>query len=546
MQKWKNYFKENSLTKIHVIIFISSFFFFGVLAVFLGQDNNWDLRNYHFYNPYAFLNGRLGFDFAPAQHQTFLTPIVDLPFYFLVTHLNPKLVGFFMGAVQGLNCGLIFAIAFQILAHLNSKLRLGISLLFAAVGMYSPIFIAEYGATENDTLTTLFVLASVLIICRTLTLKGTLALPHGRKSLIAAGLLLGIGVGLKLTVLTYAVGATLAIISTERSWIKSARIMGVWGLSGIVGLLMSRGHWMATLWSNYGNPVLPFYNTIFKSPYFDPIDFTSARFMPRSLWEGLTYPFHFLTRTHYTYITNDFRDARYAVIYIFIILYLVVVYIRQMNKSKLSKKEQKKRPRITIVERFLLVFFISSYITWQIKFSIIRYVAPMEAVSAIIIFILIRNIFREFKMQSIITGVALVAIVVVVEPPIFQRLPWSSTFFEVTPPQLKDPDNTIVVIAGRRPWAYMIPFFDPGVRFVRIGGNFTAPSRPNLMKSEMRDLLHKHAGPIYLLSRREFLREDAGTLNYYQLYITGPDCKRIKSKHERPGLCLWPVALRSG
>ena len=543
--KCKSYLGGSYLKIIHILVFSISFLFFGAFAVFLGQDNNWDLRNYHFYNPYAFIEGRLGFDYAPAQHQSYYNPAADLPFYFLVTHLKPRLVGFIIGAFQGLNCGLIFAIAFQVLSYIHSKLRLEISLLFAAIGMYSPVFIAEYGTTQNDTFTALFVLASVLILTRTLAFRDTLALPHGRNALIIGGLLLGFGVGLKLTVLTYAIGATLAILSIEGRWIQSTRIMGVWCLSGLTGLLMSSGHWMATMWLKFGNPIFPFYNTVFKSPYFDPVDFTSpAGFLPTTLWDGLTYPFHFVTETLITQKNNEFQDARYAIIYILIIVYIVYIYYRNVNKHKLSKKELKKQPTITVVERFLLVFFISSYILWQLKFSIIRYVPPLEAIGALIIFILIRNIFRDFKIQTILTGAALVAIVVVCEPPKHQRLPWASTFFQVTPPQLKEPDNTIVVIASRRPWAYLIPFFDPGIQFVRIGGNFTSPSRPNLMKSEMRDLLHKHTGPIYLLSRREFLRVDIGILNYYQLAITEAECDKVISKHERPGLCLWPIAVR--
>jgi hypothetical protein len=42
---------------------------------------NWDLQNYHFYNGWAFVHGRLGWDLAPAQIQTLHNPLLDLPFY---------------------------------------------------------------------------------------------------------------------------------------------------------------------------------------------------------------------------------------------------------------------------------------------------------------------------------------------------------------------------------------------------------------------------------------------------------------------------------
>ena len=54
-----------------------------LLALFLGQDTNWDLRNYHWYNPYSFLNGRFFFDVVPAQTPSFYNPTLDVPFFLL-------------------------------------------------------------------------------------------------------------------------------------------------------------------------------------------------------------------------------------------------------------------------------------------------------------------------------------------------------------------------------------------------------------------------------------------------------------------------------
>ena len=53
-------------------------------VLLLRQDANWDLQNYHFYNAWAFVHGRLGWDLAPAQLQTFHNPLLDLPFYGMV------------------------------------------------------------------------------------------------------------------------------------------------------------------------------------------------------------------------------------------------------------------------------------------------------------------------------------------------------------------------------------------------------------------------------------------------------------------------------
>src|SRR5262245_58134644 len=73
----------------------------ATISVLLGQDANWDLRNYHLYNPYAFLTGRFWTDLMPAGLQSNFNPLLDLPYYLLATGLlatHPRL----MAAAAGL------------------------------------------------------------------------------------------------------------------------------------------------------------------------------------------------------------------------------------------------------------------------------------------------------------------------------------------------------------------------------------------------------------------------------------------------------------
>ena len=70
----------------------------GALSLFLGQDLNFDLQNYHFYNGFAFLSSRLDTDIAPAGLQTYFNPFVDVFHYLGMTSLPPRFFGFvFLG-----------------------------------------------------------------------------------------------------------------------------------------------------------------------------------------------------------------------------------------------------------------------------------------------------------------------------------------------------------------------------------------------------------------------------------------------------------------
>ncbi|HEU0118427.1 MAG TPA: hypothetical protein VFR09_07315, partial [Alphaproteobacteria bacterium] len=87
------------IRRLALTILVLAPFFFGLLALYLGQDANWDLRNYHWYNAYAFLNGRYGFDMLPSQTPYFYNPLLDVPFYLLATHIHAKTAGFILGWV---------------------------------------------------------------------------------------------------------------------------------------------------------------------------------------------------------------------------------------------------------------------------------------------------------------------------------------------------------------------------------------------------------------------------------------------------------------
>src|SRR3954451_19652220 len=75
----------------------------SLFVVWLGKDQSWDFRNYHWYIPYAFLHGRIGFDVAVAHQATYYNPFLDIPFYLLATHTPSWFALGVLGAVQGAN-----------------------------------------------------------------------------------------------------------------------------------------------------------------------------------------------------------------------------------------------------------------------------------------------------------------------------------------------------------------------------------------------------------------------------------------------------------
>ncbi|MCL2474421.1 MAG: hypothetical protein FWF23_05955, partial [Alphaproteobacteria bacterium] len=187
------------------VLFIAVLFF-GLLAVFLGQDANWDLRNYHYYNAYAFLNDRYALDLLPSQMPYFYNPLIDVPFFYLSLALSAKQTAFALGAVQGINFVLLFFIAFSVLAIKNNLHKAVVSFLIAFLGMIGSGSLAQLGTVFGDNITSIGVFLSLLLVVRYYKLLYQSSVFHAVVFSILFALLGGMPFCLKLPFLVFAFG----------------------------------------------------------------------------------------------------------------------------------------------------------------------------------------------------------------------------------------------------------------------------------------------------------------------------------------------------
>src|ERR1700744_2329106 len=210
-------------------------FAFGLLALWLGQDANWDLRNYHWYNAYAILNGRYDFDLLPSQTPWFYNPALDVPFYLLATHVPAKLAGFALGFVQGFNFILLFLLAYAALIIKNVWGKIAVCTALALLGMLGGGGIALIGTTFYDNITSIgFFLSALLVI-------------HNHHRLMAAkepkvfwlalllGMPAGLMMGLKLPGVVFAIGWCFGILAIGGSQRRLLIIIFAFGVGVLLG-----------------------------------------------------------------------------------------------------------------------------------------------------------------------------------------------------------------------------------------------------------------------------------------------------------------------
>jgi hypothetical protein len=266
------------------------------VAVKQGYDIDWDVLNYHFYNGFALLHGKVFANFAVSMQQSYFAPVMDAAFYILVSLLPPTAVLASIAAFQSLAFPIIFQLARTLLRNVFGPGRwlTVISMCLALLGAYAPVNIWEAGGAFGDSTSAVFVLAALLLAVDSMTRNGGVLSPR-RAAIVGA--LAGFAAGLKLTNMSFALGLV-AVIAVPLAGLSDGGARRVWLRSMAVGLfamaaafLLTYGWWGALLWTHLGNPVFPNFNQVFHSPFAAPASYADPVFALPTVRDKLLYPF---------------------------------------------------------------------------------------------------------------------------------------------------------------------------------------------------------------------------------------------------------------
>ncbi len=501
---------------------------FGLTALFLGQDANWDLRNYHYYDAYAFLTGRLGFDIAPAQTPTYYNPLLHVPFYYLVNTLPPRGVGFVLGAVQGLNLPLLFAIARRLIRVAKPQYGIVIAACAAILGMLGAANISEIGTTFGDNVFSLLLLTALwLVVAHLRSLGGDWLKAAG--TALSVGLLCGLAVGIKQPAAVYALGLGCGLLGLALPWRRRGLLFLAFGTGGVVGLAATGGYWLYEMWSHFGNPLFPYFNSIFRSPMAGTSDYRDLRFLPVGWFEWLCFPLVFTLDPGRT-TEGWFRDLRIPLLYC---LLLAVLFIRLAELAGVRRNSRKS----ALVQdaaydgllRYLLIAGVVSYFAWLKMFAIFRYLLVLELLTPLAIWLVVARLLNNLRRAVLFSALSAMIILATLVPLHWGRVSWGDDYFGVTVPAIPDPDHSMVLAAGHEPNAYVIAFFPPQIRFLRIQSYFTGPSpQPNGTDLLMQRLVAEHRGPLYILYRYHEERTADSALQAYGLRRLDNACQTMR------------------
>lgn len=488
---------------------------FGCISILLGKDDGWDFLNYHWYDAYAFLHARLGFDVAVAHHATYFNPLIHLPFYWLATAGTAWLALFYIGALHGLNVLPLYLIARSSLIPPANR---WLAAALALAGLFGSTVLSMIGRTSYDTVLSVPVFGGLAVMIIKRDALCTAAAPAAAAAAVA-GLLIGAATGLKLVEGFYAGGVALVLLLLPgRPAVRVARLLAG-GAGGIAAVLLCAGFWFLALERATGNPLFPFYNSVFHSPLIDPTYFGSTNFLPVGFWPTLSFPFRFLLDYR---IADDapFRDLRIPLLYALLPIASLWFAVAPPRSVPLVAAP---------ATRILFLFAAGSYAAWLAAFAVYRYLVGLEMLAPLLIVAALDCAPLARRVRLAAVAIVLLLAALFGHYGFRDHVAMGDPYVQVSSLSFPDPGDTMLLMTGDEPMAYLIPSLPPAIPVLRIDGWLARPADASGLTASMRARVAAHHGDLFLLAApRERMAADRAS-SAYGLEILTAQCREIRS-----------------
>jgi hypothetical protein len=337
---------------------------------FLNQDANWDLLNYHAYDPSSLLSGTWFTDIHPAAAGSYVSPNQDLLMWPLISGVPAPIATAVLVAIQ-VSIFIPLGLIIQALVPAISRPRaLGLGL----IGVSGAMMMTELGTTMGDIPPAILLAWALYVLLSILAQQPVRA----ERRAIIAGALVGAAVALKFTV-TYLFPGLLvfviALVIAERR--RSAALFFV--TSATVAIILC-APWAIVLQTHMGSPVFPMFNGFFGAPRVPAVNLGDIRFPVVSLGGLAKLPIRQGLGTAYT-SEEYIRDVRWFIGFVAVGVGMAAIALGTFRPWTRAGW----RPRLPAMT--LMVFWCVSYVAWAFEFGNQRYAMLLEVLAFPIIVI---------------------------------------------------------------------------------------------------------------------------------------------------------------
>jgi hypothetical protein len=513
------------------LIFLGWLILLALLSTHFGLDSDWDLKNYHLYVPFMVLNGKLNLDLAPAQRQTYLAPMQDLIFQYIRNLFGsaPYLLNVVLSVPAALAACLATCIAWQVIPRDIPRRRI-IGVVAVAFGAIGAASLPTLATTQSEMIPATLMLGGILLL-----LSNPATMSTAIQKLLPAGLFFGCATGLKLINAPFCVAIVVAVaVALQASGWARLRAVVLLSIGIVVGALVIAGPWWFYLYTKFGNPLFPYYNSLFHSPFYDPVPLTDDRFKPKSLMQALFYPFFWAFSPSQSVSEIKVQDPRFALV----LISSVTVLLHGVGALSFpGARLWRYLPQPDRRSVFVVTFVAICYVGWEAMFSIFRYLAPVEMICGLVILVPLIPLLRHGGLPATVLVFCMFAVAGwVTVYPNWGRMPMSEQFVRVDIPTLS-PSSTVVLLDDS-PLSYIATFEPPSVRFVGANNNLIRPGQTNRLALEIETAIRNPSGPLWGLESLENKASGRSeeTLKYYHRVREG--CFLVNSNLETQPLRL--------
>jgi hypothetical protein len=508
---------------------------FGTFSIWLGSDASWDTRNYHIYNAFAALNGRIGRDLGPAQLQSYYVPWVDIVLFQLREALNdqPALLAFLMAFPSAVAALLATRIALRALPG-QGVAKLVLVAGAVAIGATGAAGLPTTGSAMSEMAGGSFMLAGLLLLLGAL---------HGDGPWrgVAGGALMGVAAGLKLTSAPFAVAALLAFAIVQPHGLPTRLRRTFWAACGVgAGVLVVGGPWWWNIYQQFGNPLFPTFNDIFRSPLYFPARMADMRFIPSGFAEALAYPFIWGFGWRHPVSETTLRDPRFTIVWLAVLGWAAAATFRRWRGG----------PRVHAVGNrpaiFLAIFFVVSFVLWEGVFSILRYLAPIELLSGVVVAAAVWGAIGDRGRPVLRYGLLAALALGTVRMTYFEdwgHVPLGTKVVDIDMPRL--PADAIVLFLDKEPMGYLATARPArAALFLGANSNMIEPGDDNPLSRRLDAMVRDADGPLYGIEKRMAPAVEADLTLAHHGLERGEGCRPIRSNLEKPGVLLRICPLR--
>jgi hypothetical protein len=325
-------------------------------------------------------------------------------------------------------------------------------------GLLGIATLAGVGNTMGDHLTALPVMAALAILLKRLPV----GLERNLAGLLAAGGLLGLAVGLKLTNAVYVAGVCGALLVAISASIPRRLLAGtVVGLSSIAVFALVAGPWHWQLWQELGNPLFPQFNAWFQSPLAPETVVADQRWQPDTWLETSIWPL-LIAADPSRAGDKPLPQIVFAVLFILFLLWPIA--------RATTRRSERRTPAVSPQQAFLLTFIGIAFALWTLLFGVYRYLVPLELVAPLAIWILTPRVWPRAGAQRLrFWLVVVVTAYAVANFTTWGNRPWAVRTVKVEPPTLEAPSETAFILTAGEPMSWMLPWLPPESTYISLG-----------------------------------------------------------------------------